>query len=226
MGRGTWQAAGHGVSEGWTRLSDFTFTFHNTGLDCHFLLQGIFLTQGSNLSLLHLLNWQVSSLPPGKSIKWMGMGKFNSYDHYIYHCGQEPLRRNAVALIVNKRFQNAVLGCNLKNDRMIQVHFQGKPFNITVIQIYTPTTNAEEAEVDCFYEVLQDLLELTPKKRKEKDALFIIGDQNTKVGSQEIPGVTGKLGLGVQNEAGQRLIRFCQENTLAVAKTLLQQHKR
>ena len=105
---------------------------------------------------------------------------------------------------------------------MISVHFQGKPFNITVIQIYTPTTNAEEAESDWFYEDLQDLLELTPKK----DVLFIIGDWNAKVGCQEIPGVTGKLGLGVQNEAGQRLIRFCQENTLVIANTLCQQHKR
>ena len=99
---------------------------------------------------------------------------------------------------------NAVLGCNLKNDRMISVRFQGKPFSITVIQVYTPTSNAEEAE--WFYEDLQDL-ELTPKK----DVLFITEDWNAKVGSQEITGVTGKFGLGVQNEAGQRLIQFCQE---------------
>ena len=85
-------------------------------------------------------------------LKWMGMGEFNSYDHYIYYCGQESLRRNAVAVMVNKRVQNAVLGCNLKNDRMISVHFQGKPFSITVIQVYAPTSNAEEAEVECFYE--------------------------------------------------------------------------
>ena len=94
------------------------------------------------------------------------MGKFNSDDHYIYYCGQESLRRNGVALIVNKRVQNAVLGYNLKNDRMISVRFQGKPFNITVNQAYTPTTNAEETEVEWFYEDLQDLLELTPKKKK------------------------------------------------------------
>ena len=105
---------------------------------------------------------------------------------------------------------------------MISVHFQGKPFNITVIQAYAPTSNAEEAEVERFYEDLQDLLELTPKK----DVLFIIGDWNAKVGSQETPGVTGKFGLGVQNEAGQRLIEFCQENTLVIANTLFQQHKR
>ena len=145
------------------------------------------------------------------------MGEFNSDDHYIYYCGQESLRRNGVAIMVNKRVQNAVLGCNLKNDRMISVCFQGKPFNITVIQVVAPTSNAEEAEVGWFYEDIQDLLELTPKK----DILFIIGDWNTKVGSQETPGVTGKFGLGVQNEAGQRV---CQEN--ALANTLFQQHKR
>ena len=104
------------------------------------------------------------------------MGEFNSDDHYIYYCGQESLQRNGVALTVNKRVQNAVLGYNLKNDRMISVHFQGKPFNITVIQVYVPTTNAEEAEVEQFYEDLQDLLELTPKK----DVLFIIGDWDAK----------------------------------------------
>ena len=112
-------------------------------------------------------------------LKWIGMGEFNSDDHYIYYCGQESLRRNGVAIIVNKRVQNAVLGCNLKNDRMISVHFQGKPFNITVIQVYVLTSNAEEAEQ--FYEDLKDLLELTPKK----DVLFIIGEWNAKVGSQE-----------------------------------------
>ena len=112
-------------------------------------------------------------------LKWTGMGEFNSEEHYIYYCRQESLRRNGVA-IVNKRVQNAVLGCNLKNDRMISVHFQGKPFNITVIQVYTPTSNAEEAEVEQFHEDLQDFLEITPKK----DVLFIIGDWNAKVGSQ------------------------------------------
>ena len=105
---------------------------------------------------------------------------------------------------------------------MISVRFQGKPFNIPVVQVYAPTSNAEETEVEQFYEDLQDLLELTPKK----DVLFIIGNLNAKVGSQGIPGVTGKFGLGVQNEAGQRLIEFCQENTLVVANTLFQQHKR
>ena len=157
-----------------------------------------------------------------RELKWTGMGGFNSDDHYIYYCGQESLRRNGVAIIVNKRVQNAVLGCNLKNDRMISVHFHGKPFNITVIQLYAPTNNSEEAIVEWFYEDLQDLLELTPKN----DVLFIIGDWNAKERSQEILGVMGKFGLGMkQNEAGQRLIEFCQENALVIANTLIQQHK-
>ena len=98
-----------------------------------------------------------------RELKWTGMGEFNSDDHYIYYCGQESLRSNGVAIMVNKRVQNAVLGCNLKNDRMISVRFQGKPFSITVIQVYAPTSNAEETEVERFYEYQQDLLELTPK---------------------------------------------------------------
>ena len=155
-------------------------------------------------------------------LKLPGMGKFNSDDHYIYYCGQESLRKNGVALIVKKRVQNAVPGCNLKNDGMISVHFQGKPFNIIVIQVYALTINAEEAEVERFYEDLQDLLQLKPKK----DVLFIIEDWNAKVESQEIPGVTGKFGLGVQSEAGKRLMEFCQENALVIANTLFQQHKR
>ena len=100
-------------------------------------------------------------------LKWTGMGEFNSHDHYIYYCGQESLRRNGVAILANERVQNAVLGCNLKNDRMISVHFQGKPFNITVIQVYAPTTNAKEAEVEWLCDDLQNLLELTPRKRKK-----------------------------------------------------------
>ena len=151
-------------------------------------------------------------------------GCFNSDNHYIYYCGQESLRRNGIAITVNKRVQNAVLGCNLKNDKMTSVHFQGKTFNITVIQVYAATSNGEETEVVWFYEDLQDLLELTPKI----DVLFIIGDWNAKVGSQETPGVTGKFGLGIwpQNEAGQRLTEFCQENALVIANTLFQKHKR
>ena len=133
----------------------------------------------------------ISELP------WTRMGKFNSDDHYICYCGQESLRRNGEALIVNNRVQNAVLGYNLKNNSMVSVLFQGKPLNITVIQVYAPTTNAEETEVEQFYEDLQDLLELIPKK----DVLSITGDWNAKVRSQDIHGVTGKFGLGVQNEA-------------------------
>ena len=129
-------------------------------------------------------------------LKWTGIGEFNLDDNCIYYCGQESLRRNGVIIMVNKRVQYVAHGCNLKNDRRISVCFQGRPFNITVIQIYAPTSNAEEAEVEWYYEDLQDLLELTPKK----DVLFIIGDWNAKVGSQETPGVTGKFGLGVQNE--------------------------
>ena len=125
-------------------------------------------------------------------------------------------------MIINKSVQNAVLGCNLRNDRMISVHFQGKPFSITVIHAYVPTSNAEEAEVKQFYEDPQDLLELIPPK----DVLFIIGDWNAKLGSQETPGVTGKFGLGVRNEAGQKLIELCQENALVIANTLFQQNKR
>ena len=155
-------------------------------------------------------------------LKWTGMGEFNSDDNYIYYCGQESLRRNGVAIMVNKRVQNAVLGCSLKNDRMISVCFQGKPFNIMVIQVYASTTNPQEVKAERLYEDLQDLQELTPKK----DVLFIIGDWNAKVGDQEIPGVTGKFALRVQNEAQQRPTEFCQENTLVIANTLFQQPKR
>ena len=149
-------------------------------------------------------------------LKWTGMGEFNSDNHYIYYGGQESLRRNGVAIMVNKRVQNAVLGCNLKNERMISVCLQGKPFSITVIRVYAPTSNAEETEVERFYEDLQHLLELTPKQ----DVLFIIGDWNANIGSQQIPTVTGKFGLGVQNEVGERLIEFCQEKALIIANTL------
>ena len=155
-------------------------------------------------------------------LKWTGMDEFNSDDHYIYYHGQESIRTNGVAIIVNKRVQNAVLGCNLKNDSMISVHFQGKQFNTTGIQDYALTSNAKEADVEQFYEDLQDFLEITP----QKDVLFIIGDWNAKVGSQEIPRVTGKFGLRFQNEAGQRLTEFCQENILVIANTLFQQQKR
>ena len=132
--------------------------------------------------------------------------------------GKKPLRRNGVAITVNKRVWNAVLGGNLKNNRMISVCFQGKPFNIIVIQVYALNSNAGEVEVERFYADLQDLLGLTPKN----DVFFIIGDWNPKVGSQETPRGTGKFGLGVQNEASQRLIEFCQKNPLVTANTLFQ----
>ena len=110
-------------------------------------------------------------------LRWTGMGEFNLDDRYIYYCGQESIRRNGVAIIVNKRVQNIILGYNLKNDGIISVQFQGKPFNITVIQVYTLTTNTEEVDAEQFYEHLQDILELTPPK----EVLFIIGDWNAKV---------------------------------------------
>ena len=134
------------------------------------------------------------------------MGEFNSDDHCIYYCGQESLRSGPYS---QQKSLKCSIGCNLKNDRMISVRFQGKPLNITVNQVYAPTSNAEEAEVEQVYEDLQDLLELTPKT----DVLFIIGDWNAKIGTQETPGVTGKFGLGVQNEAGQMLIVLPRECT-------------
>ena len=131
------------------------------------------------------------------------MGEFNSDDHYIYYCGQESLRRNGVAFIVNSpKYSFRVQSQKRQND----LCFQSKPLSITVVQVYAPTSNSKEAEVEQFYEDLQDFLEPTP----EKDVLFIIGSWNAKVGSQEIPGVTGKFGLGVHNEARQRLTDFCQ----------------
>ena len=129
-------------------------------------------------------------------LKWTRMGEFNSDHHYIYYCGQESLRRTEVALVVKIRVRYAVLRCNIKNDRMISVRFQGKTFNNTVIQVYAPTTNAEETEVEWFYEDLQDCLE----DLKKKMSFSFTGDWNAKAGSQVIPGVTGKFGLGVQNE--------------------------
>ena len=147
-------------------------------------------------------------------LKWTGMGEFNLDDYYICYCGQESLGRNEVAITVNKRVQNAVPRCNLKNHRMISVPFQGKSFNIRVIQVYAPSSKAQEAEVEWFYEDLQDLLKLTLKK----DVLFIIGDWNVKVGSQEIPGVTGKFGLGEKNETGKSLTKFLQRECTGHSK--------
>ena len=151
------------------------------------------------------------------------MGEFNSDDHCIYYCGQESLRRNGVALIINQRVQNAVLRCNLKNDRMISIHFQGQPFNITAIQVYPTTANAKKAEVEWFCEDLQDLLELIPKKRCP------FHHRGLEYKSRKLSSIWSNrqaFGLGVQNEAGERLTQFCQENTLAIANILFQQHKR
>ena len=156
------------------------------------------------LTVWNTINWKI--------LKEMGIPDYLTCLLRNLYAGQEATIRTGhgttdwfqigkgVAIMVNKRVRNAVLGCSLKNDRMISVRLQGKPFNITVIQVYAPTSNAEETEVEWFYEDLQDLLELTPKK----DVLFIIGDWNAKVGSQETPGVTGKFGLGIKNEAGQK----------------------
>ena len=151
-------------------------------------------------------------------LKRTGMGKLNSDDNYIYYCGQESLGRNGVAIIVNKILKCSTWMQSQKRQNDLcsfpcqTIQYYGNPG-------YALTSNAEEAEVEWFYEDLQDLLELTPKE----DILFIIGDWNAKVGSQETPALTGKFGLGVQNEAGQRLIEFCQENALVIANTLFQQ---
>ena len=147
--------------------------------------------------------------------------RFSLVDNYIHYCGKESLRRNGLAIIVNKTVQNAVLGCNLKNDRMISVHFQGKPFNITVIQVYAPTTNAQEAEAERFYEDLQDLLELTSKR-----CPCHYRGLECKSRKSRATWSNRQIGLGVQNEVGQRLTEFCQENTLVIANTLVQKHKR
>ena len=150
------------------------------------------------------------------------MGKFNSDDHYIYYCGQESLRIKGEALTVNKRFQNAVLGCNLKNDRLILVHFQGKSFNITVIEFYAPTTNAEEAKVERFCEDLQDLLELTKKKKR---CPFHHRELKSKSRKSRDTWSNRQVWLWCTNNAKQRLTEFCQENTQVIANNLFQQHK-
>jgi len=168
--------------------------------------------------------WQewISTILGISGLKWTGMGKFNTDDHYIYYCGQESLRRNWVAIIVNKRFQKAVLRCNLKNDQKNLCSFPRQTIQYHGNPSWCPN---QKCWRNWSWTVLwrpTRLLELTPKK----DVLFIIGDWNAKVGSPEIPGVTGKFGLGVQNKAGQRPIQFCQENALVIANTLFQQHKK
>ena len=159
-------------------------------------------------------------------LKCTGMGEFNSDDLYIYYCMQESVRRNGAGLVVNKKVQNAAVMCSLINGRKNSVCFQGIPFNITVILVYAPNTIAKDAEVDQFYEDLQDLLYLTLKKKIQgKDFLFIIKKWNAKGGSQEISRIMGKFGLVVQSEAGPRLTEFCQENMVVIKHTHLQQQK-
>ncbi|KAA3669964.1 uncharacterized protein DEA37_0012425 [Paragonimus westermani] len=155
-------------------------------------------------------------------LKWTGMGHFKSDDFHIFYCGQENHRRNGVAIIVNKKLSNSVLGYNPKSDRMISIRLLGKPINITVIQVYAPTTDAEDSEIDDFYSNLQQFVEETPKK----DAIFIIGDWNAKVGSTAEKGITGNSGLGERNEAGDRLIEFCQNHSLCITNTYFIQPKR
>ena len=153
--------------------------------------------------------------------KWIGMGKFNSEGHSIYYCGQESLRKNGVTITVNKTVWKAVLGCKLKNDRRNSVHFQGKPFNIRIIQVYVQISNTEEAEVEWFYEDLQDL-ELTP----QKDVLFTIREWNTKVGSQETPQVIGKIWPWSTEWSRAKANRVLPRNALVIANTFLQQQKK
>ena len=150
------------------------------------------------------------------------MGEFNSDDHYIYYCGQEYLRRNGIALIANKRVQNAVPGCSLKNDRMVSICFQGKSFNTTVTQVCAPTTDSEEAEVEQFCEDLEDLLEINKQK---KDVLFIIGDWNAKVGSQEIPGIMKSLALKYKMKQA-KAVRVLSREHVHNSKQPFQQPKR
>ena len=152
-------------------------------------------------------------------IKWTGMGHFTSDEHQIFYCGHETQRRNGVAIIVDKVWSKSVLGYNPKNDRTISIRFQGKPINITVIQVYALTT---DAEIEQFYADLQQLLDAAPKK----DVIVIMGDWNAKVGSTTTAGITGKFGHGVRNEAGERLVDFCQNNSMLIANTFFQQPKR
>ncbi|CAM4881326.1 unnamed protein product [Rotaria socialis] len=155
-------------------------------------------------------------------LKWTGMGHFISDDYHIFYCGQENHRRNGVAIIVNKRLSNSVLGYNPKNDRIISIRLLGKPINVTVIQVYAPTTVADDEEIEDFYVSLQQLVDATPKK----DTIVIMGDWNAKVGSKLITGITGNFGLGDRNEAGDRLLEFCQNNSLFITNTCFQQPKR
>ncbi|CAM2723797.1 unnamed protein product [Rotaria socialis] len=155
-------------------------------------------------------------------LKWTGMGHFISDDYHIFYCGQENHRRNGVAIIVNKMLSNSVLGYNPKNDRIISIRLLGKPINVTVIQVYAPTTGADDEEIEDFYVSLQQLVDTTPKK----DTIVIMDDWNAKVGSKPLTGITGNFGLGDRNEAGDRLLEFCQNNSLFITNTCFQQPKR
>ncbi|KHJ39844.1 endonuclease/exonuclease/phosphatase family protein [Trichuris suis] len=155
-------------------------------------------------------------------VHWIGAGEFNSGEHCIYHRGHESGRRNGVALIVSRRIRRAIVGCTLKNDRTLSIRIKGKPFRITVIQVYALTAGRNESEINQFYPNLQRLLVETPRK----DATLILGDWNAKVANQNIVGMTGKFGPGVQNQARARLIEFCQENSLTITNTLFQRPKR
>ncbi|XP_049946670.1 craniofacial development protein 2-like [Schistocerca serialis cubense] len=155
-------------------------------------------------------------------MRWTGMGEFASDGHMVYYSGHDNNRSNGVAFIVSDKVRKAVIGCKYKNDRMMSIRLQGQPLNITVIQVYAPTTDAEKEIIDQFYGDLQELLLSTPKK----DIVFIVGDWNAKVGNEAVEGITGKYGLGTTNEAGQRLLEFCQENSLIITNTLFQLPKR
>ena len=155
-------------------------------------------------------------------LKWTGTGHFSSGDHEVYYSGNESTRKNGVALILDKKINKSVIGFNPKNDRMILIRVQARPTNLTIIQIYAPTTDAEETAIEKFYAELQQMLDDVPKK----DAILIIGDWNAKVGDREVPGIAGKFGLGKRNDAGERLIDFCQENTMVISNTCFRQPKR
>ncbi|CAF1579169.1 unnamed protein product [Rotaria magnacalcarata] len=155
-------------------------------------------------------------------LKWTGMGHFISDDYHIFYCGQENHGRNGVAIIVNKRVANSVLGYNLKNDRIISIRLLGKPINVTVIQVYAPTVGADDEEIEDFYVSLQQLVDAIPKK----DTIVTRGDWNAKVESKSVTGITGNFGLGDRNEAGDRLLGFCQNSSLFITNTCFQQSKR
>ncbi|CAF1350439.1 unnamed protein product [Rotaria magnacalcarata] len=155
-------------------------------------------------------------------LKWTGMGHFIPDDYHIFYCEQENHRRNGVAIIVNKRVANSVLGYNPKNDRIISIRLLGKPINVTVIQVYAPTTGADDEEIEDFYVSLQQLVDAIPKK----DTIVIMGDWNVKVGSKSVTGITGNFGLEDRNEAGDKLLDFCQNNSMFITNTCFQQPKR